>query len=36
MSTQSTIEDRFHGIPWPQFNQASREAYLEISKMRYN
>jgi hypothetical protein len=31
MSTESTIEDRFHSTPWPQYNQASREAYLEIS-----
>lgn len=32
MSTQTTIEDRFHGIPWPEYNQATRESYLEISK----
>jgi hypothetical protein len=32
MSTQSTIEDRFYGVPWPEYNQATREAYLEISK----
>ncbi|VDM38386.1 unnamed protein product [Toxocara canis] len=25
------IEERFHGTAWPQFNQANREAYLEIS-----
>ncbi|CAD5229299.1 unnamed protein product [Bursaphelenchus okinawaensis] len=30
-STQTTIEDRFHSVPWPQFNQATRESYLEIS-----
>lgn len=32
MSTQSTIEDRFFGVPWAEYNQATREAYLEISK----
>uniref|UniRef100_A0AC34Q1P8 Carboxylesterase type B domain-containing protein n=1 Tax=Panagrolaimus sp. JU765 TaxID=591449 RepID=A0AC34Q1P8_9BILA len=31
LSTQTTIEDRFHATAWPQFSQASREAYLEIS-----
>lgn len=31
LSTQTTIEDRFHSTAWPQFNQASREAYLEIT-----
>lgn len=31
ISTQSTIEDRFHGTPWPQFSPETREAYLEIS-----
>uniref|UniRef100_A0A7E4V8S3 COesterase domain-containing protein n=1 Tax=Panagrellus redivivus TaxID=6233 RepID=A0A7E4V8S3_PANRE len=31
MSTQTSIEDRFHSTPWPQFSQASREAFLEIT-----
>ncbi|VDK43961.1 unnamed protein product [Anisakis simplex] len=25
------LEERFHSTAWPQFNQANREAYLEIS-----
>uniref|UniRef100_A0A915LJF5 Carboxylesterase type B domain-containing protein n=1 Tax=Meloidogyne javanica TaxID=6303 RepID=A0A915LJF5_MELJA len=31
MSSQSNIEDRFQGLPWPQFSSQTREAYLEIS-----
>ncbi|KAI6232384.1 Neuroligin-1 [Aphelenchoides besseyi] len=31
MSTQSTVEDRYHGVPWPEYSQASRESYLEIT-----
>ena len=31
MSSQSSIEDRFQGLPWPQFSSQTREAYLEIS-----
>ena len=31
LQVQSPIEDRFHSTPWPQFNPASREAYLEIT-----
>uniref|UniRef100_A0A914BUN4 Carboxylesterase type B domain-containing protein n=1 Tax=Acrobeloides nanus TaxID=290746 RepID=A0A914BUN4_9BILA len=31
ITTQTTIEERFHSTPWPQFSQASREAYLEIT-----
>uniref|UniRef100_A0A915D9S0 Carboxylesterase type B domain-containing protein n=1 Tax=Ditylenchus dipsaci TaxID=166011 RepID=A0A915D9S0_9BILA len=31
MSTETTIEDRFHGTPWPQYTPVTREAYLEIT-----
>ncbi|KAL3075188.1 hypothetical protein niasHS_013411 [Heterodera schachtii] len=30
----SSLEDRFQGIPWPQFSASTREAYMEISKDR--
>jgi hypothetical protein len=29
-SAESSIEDRFYGTPWPQYSQATREAYMEI------
>uniref|UniRef100_A0A1I8BGX7 COesterase domain-containing protein n=1 Tax=Meloidogyne hapla TaxID=6305 RepID=A0A1I8BGX7_MELHA len=31
ISSQSNVEDRFQGLPWPQFSSQAREAYLEIS-----
>uniref|UniRef100_A0A183CAU1 COesterase domain-containing protein n=1 Tax=Globodera pallida TaxID=36090 RepID=A0A183CAU1_GLOPA len=30
----SSLEDRFQGIPWPQFSASTREAYMEITKDR--
>ncbi|CAJ0574213.1 unnamed protein product, partial [Mesorhabditis spiculigera] len=31
MTRTSSIEERFHSIAWPQFDQPNREAYLEIT-----
>ncbi|KAI6244138.1 Neuroligin variant [Aphelenchoides fujianensis] len=31
MSTETTVEDRFHGVAWPEYNAATRESYLEIT-----
>ena len=36
ISSRTVIEERFHGTMWPQFSQATREAFLEISRKLFN